>query len=189
MGPTTKEGAIIDATRCPGSVAWNPPGCRSSSPIMLLAITPVPGSSQPDPSPFEVVMLAALPSASTTLMCVVPPVARRRASAPATVPVARASSVATIASASAVAWAADPGAAGQPSHASSSRSPSATSSPPKAGGGFVSNRWPRHVTESGARSTTVYASRSAAVSRPPPLFHRDADLAGQVGGGEPPLVQ
>ena len=38
-------------------------GWRSSSPIMLLAMTPVPGITQPDPSPFDVVMVATLPVA------------------------------------------------------------------------------------------------------------------------------
>ena len=38
------EGAIIDDTRCPGGLAWKPSGCRSSSPIMLFSMIPVPGA-------------------------------------------------------------------------------------------------------------------------------------------------
>ena len=144
VGPTTSDGAIIDATRWPGATAWKPSGWRSSSPIMLLAMTPVPGISQPDPSPFEVVMLATLPSASrdadvgraaggtapaSELPATVPPPGpprwppwprpaprrgRRTRSRPAT-----------------------------RRRSSSASSPSATSSPPNAGGGLVSRRWPR----------------------------------------------
>lgn len=38
------DGAIIEATRSPGGLTWNPSGCRSSSPIMLLSMMPVPGA-------------------------------------------------------------------------------------------------------------------------------------------------
>ena len=69
----TTVGAIIDGTRRPGAIRWKPSGLRSSSPSMLLRITPVPGTSTPEPEPFEQVTLAQVPSASITAMWVVEP--------------------------------------------------------------------------------------------------------------------
>ena len=60
-------------TRVPGSCRWKPSGFRSSSPSMLFRWMPVPGGSTPEPVPFEHVTLAALPSPSSTEMCVVEP--------------------------------------------------------------------------------------------------------------------
>ncbi len=60
-------------TRRPGAIRWKPAGLRSSSPSMLLRITPVPGTSTPEPEPLEQVTLAQLPSASRTEMWVVEP--------------------------------------------------------------------------------------------------------------------
>ena len=61
-------GDIIDGIRRPGSVRWKPAGLRSSSPIMLLSWTPVPGTITPEPEPFEQVTLAQAPAASTVAM-------------------------------------------------------------------------------------------------------------------------
>ena len=58
----TTVGAIIEGTRRPGSIRWKPSGLRSSSPSMLLRITPVPGTSTPEPEPLEQVTLAHIPS-------------------------------------------------------------------------------------------------------------------------------
>ena len=58
----TTVGAIIDGTRRPGSIRWKPSGLRSSSPSMLLRITPVPGTSTPEPEPLEQVTLAHMPA-------------------------------------------------------------------------------------------------------------------------------
>ena len=69
----TTVGAIIEGTRRPGAIAWKPSGLRSSSPSMLLRITPVPGTSTPEPEPFEQVTLAHVPSPSRTAMWVVEP--------------------------------------------------------------------------------------------------------------------
>ena len=69
----TTVGAIIEETRRPGGIRWKPSGLRSSSPSMLLRITPVPGTSTPEPEPFEQVTLAHIPSASSTEMWVVEP--------------------------------------------------------------------------------------------------------------------
>ena len=57
----TTVGAIIEGTRRPGAIAWKPSGLRSSSPSMLLRMTPVPGTSTPEPEPFEQVTLAHIP--------------------------------------------------------------------------------------------------------------------------------
>ena len=70
--PSTMVGDIIDATRMPGGAAWKPSGCRSSSPSMLLSRMPVPGTTSPEHSPFDVVIDATLPSSSATLTWVVP---------------------------------------------------------------------------------------------------------------------
>ena len=70
---STTVGAIIDGIRVPGAARWKPAGERSSSPMMLLTCTPVPGTTTPEPSPFVHVTAAARPSASMTLMCVVLP--------------------------------------------------------------------------------------------------------------------
>ena len=60
-------GDIIEETRTPGGAAWNPLGWRSSSPSMLFSWMPVPGTRSPEPSPFDVVIAAMLPSSSATL--------------------------------------------------------------------------------------------------------------------------
>ena len=70
---STTVGAIIEGTRRPGSIRWKPRGLRSSSPSMLLRITPVPGTSTPEPEPLEQVTLAHIPSPSITEMWVVEP--------------------------------------------------------------------------------------------------------------------
>jgi hypothetical protein len=66
-------GAIIELTLRPGGIRWKPCGFRSSSPSMLLTWTPVPGTSSPDPVPFEQVTLAHIPSESIAVRCVVDP--------------------------------------------------------------------------------------------------------------------
>ena len=71
-GATRIEGLIIDPIRWPGGVAWNPSGLRSASPSMLFSWIPVPGMTKPEVTPFDVVMEATIPSASTALTCVVP---------------------------------------------------------------------------------------------------------------------
>jgi hypothetical protein len=65
-------GAIIEDRRRSSGQPWGPEGLTSSSPSMLLSIMPVPGTSAPQPSPFDRVTEAALPAASITLMWVVP---------------------------------------------------------------------------------------------------------------------
>jgi len=41
----TIAGVIIVGIRRPGPLAWKPAGCRSSSPMMLLGMYPVPGTT------------------------------------------------------------------------------------------------------------------------------------------------
>ena len=70
---STTVGAIIDGSRAPGRLRWKPSGERSSSPSTLLRWMPVPGTTTPEPSPFELVTAHAQPSASSTDTCVVDP--------------------------------------------------------------------------------------------------------------------
>ena len=67
-------------SRVPGAGAW-PPGWRSYSPSMLFRWIPVPGTMTPEPEPVDAESDAALPSASTAEMCVVPPGDARSAGA------------------------------------------------------------------------------------------------------------
>ena len=76
-----------------------PGATRSYSPSMLFRWMPVPGTITPEPEPVDDESDAALPSASTTETCVVPPAgacsgapaaARRSARAPRAAPSARA---------------------------------------------------------------------------------------------------
>ena len=67
---STNDGAIMLVRRSPGRAAL-PGGLRSDSPSMLFSWMPVPGTKKPEPQPVEAESDAALPSPSTTLMCVV----------------------------------------------------------------------------------------------------------------------
>ena len=58
--------------RRPGA-STRPVGFRSYSPSMLFMWMPVPGTMTPEPEPVDAESEAALPSTSTTEMCVVPP--------------------------------------------------------------------------------------------------------------------
>ena len=57
-------------SRMPGT-SFSEETLRSVSPSMLLRWTPVPGTTTPEPQPVEQVSDAALPAASSTLICVV----------------------------------------------------------------------------------------------------------------------
>src|SRR5660398_251729 len=59
-------GAIMDVSLSPGGRAKKPSGFRSSSPIMLFSMIPVPGTTMPEPDPQEEVTETAIPAASTT---------------------------------------------------------------------------------------------------------------------------
>ena len=48
-------------SRTPAGWRWKPSGFRSSSPIMLFTWIPVPGTTTPEPSPFVLVTLQAMP--------------------------------------------------------------------------------------------------------------------------------
>src|SRR5205823_1233082 len=129
-------------------------GDRSSSPRTLLTWTPVPGTTTPEPSPFEQVTAHAQPSASSTETCVVDP---SRLAAAQAAPVSpdknsgvRSRSAATIAATSA-------GTSGGPGIRSSSASARPTSTPPALGGGFVQTVTSRNGTRCGSRRTTAYA--------------------------------
>ena len=69
--PSTIVGAIMLVSRRPGRA--RPPAARSYSPSMLFMWMPVPGTTTPEPEPVDAESEAALPAASTTEMCVVPP--------------------------------------------------------------------------------------------------------------------
>src|SRR5660397_161869 len=64
-------GAIMDVSLSPGGRAKKPSGFRSSSPIMLFSMIPVPGTTMPEPDPQEEVTQTAIPAASTTHVSVV----------------------------------------------------------------------------------------------------------------------
>ena len=66
-------GDIIEGRREPASQRWKPSGFRSSSPSMLFTWTPVPGTTRPEPVPFEQVTDAQHPPPSIAVMCVVEP--------------------------------------------------------------------------------------------------------------------
>ena len=66
----TIEGAIMLVIRAPAR-ALPVEAARSNSPSMLFRWMPVPGTTTPEPEPVEAVQDAALPSASTTEICVV----------------------------------------------------------------------------------------------------------------------
>jgi hypothetical protein len=128
------EGDIIEATRSAGGEAKNPSGWRSSSPIMLLSMIPVPGTTYPDPSPLEVVRLATFPQPSLTLTWVVP-----RSNRGTALPMRRrATSSITSTMRTACSAESAPALAGEV--LSSSSNESAIRDPPTLGGGLVSSR-------------------------------------------------
>ena len=101
---------------------------------MLLRITPVPGTSTPEPEPFEQVTAAHIPSASITEMWVVEPSSEARCSLAASIAATRCS-----------------GPLVGPSRSSVS-SEWAISVPPAEGRGLVRTSVPRKAAWTGSRS-------------------------------------
>jgi hypothetical protein len=73
------------------------------------------------------------------------------------------------------------------SQPSSTRSASSRATPPEDGGAIVTTVYPRHVPTRGARSTGVYAARSAGVTAPP-VAAATCSARGPVDRPSPPVL-
>ena len=152
-------------------------------------MTPVPGSTYEQPSPLDAVKLAMLPSASATLMWVVPllnsecnsrPCCHRRIvslpssasifliSRPASIEYScRATLAARMPRSRLRTWPVLPELSSSDCQSSMTPSAKATRLPPGEGGGLMAQRAPRCLNTTGSRRTTRYFDRSSSVICPP----------------------